>query len=410
MKYLVIVPDGCADRPIPSLGGKTPLDAAEMKSINGLAKVSEVGLVRTIPDGIEPGSDAANLALMGFDPLVYLTGRAPLEAAGMGREMSRSDAAFRVNLVTLAGRHDSDFLSYDDLVVADHSAGDISPEEAEILIGCVDKELGEEGLRFYPGVSYRCLLITDKLPVNCVLTPPHDVLDQRVGPNMPKGDGADWIGNLMRRSYQVLSDHPVNRERMQKGLHPANSIWFWGQGTKPALPSLAGKYGVRGSVISAVNLVKGIGVCAGLSLVDVPGATGTLHTNFAGKAAGAVRAFEEGMDFVFVHVEAPDECSHCGDLEGKILSLEYIDEKIVRPVAAYLAGTGDPYRILVVSDHGTPLETRTHSAEPVPFLLFDSERRLPEQGWKAFSERAGAQGRFLARGCDLADWFFGERC
>ncbi|MCL1791994.1 MAG: phosphoglycerate mutase [Peptococcaceae bacterium] len=440
MRYLVIVPDGCADRPIPSLGGKTPLDVADMKCLSGLARVSEVGLVRTIPDGIEPGSDAANLSIMGYDPSVYLTGRASLEVAGMGMEMAGFESAFRVNLVTLveaepaagsvsgseagsAAGSETDSVSgseadlaagsacgevlYEDLMIKDHSAGDISQEEAEVLIRCIDRELGGADLRFYSGVSYRCLLITDQLSVECVLTPPHDVLNQRVGAFMPQGEGADRVGGLMRRSYQVLKDHPVNVERMKRGLNPANSIWFWGQGTKPALPSFASKYGFDGSVISAVNLVKGIGVCAGLSCADVPGATGTLHTNYRGKAEAAMEAFACGKAFVFLHVEAPDECSHSGDLEGKIKSLEHIDERIVKPVLAYLESTGEPYRILVVSDHGTPLATRTHSAEPVPFLVFDSENRQKAEGWKGFSEKAGAQGRFFARGCDLADWFFG---
>jgi 2,3-bisphosphoglycerate-independent phosphoglycerate mutase len=401
MKYLVIVPDGCSDWPIPSLEGKTPLEAADIRYMNELAKTSEVGMVRTIPEGIEPGSDAANLSLMGFDPDVYLTGRASLEAAGMGMELSPGDVAFRVNLITLEGNG-----QYEDLLIKDHSAGDISSEEAAILINYIDKELGDTNLRFYPGISYRNLLVTDKLPAQCELTPPHDALNQLVGRNMPKGEGAEQIGQLMRRSYELLKDHPLNNDRAKKGLNTANSIWFWGQGTKPNLPLFGDKYGISGSVITAVSLIKGIGFCAGLSFVDVPGATGTLNTNYDGKALGAIGEFEQGKDFVYLHVEAPDECSHNGDLPGKIKALELIDEKIVKPLADYLESTGDPYRILIISDHRTPLATRTHSSEPVPFILFDSEKKLPSESWKTFSETSGEQGLFFARGCDLADYYF----
>ncbi|MDR3296575.1 MAG: cofactor-independent phosphoglycerate mutase [Clostridiales Family XIII bacterium] len=402
MKYLILVPDGCADRPIPALGGRTPLEAAGLENINALAKVSETGTVKTIPDGIAPGSDAANLSVMGFDPAVYLTGRSPLEAVSMGIKMSDTDVAFRTNLVTLDGDGD-----YADLIIRDHSSGDISSEEARILMETVEEKLGGGAIRFYPGVSYRHAMIVENGRDDYVLTPPHDVLTQRAGDHLPRGEGADEIEALMRKSHEILKDHPVNTERVRKGLRPANSIWIWGQGKKPRLSSFYEKYGIRGAVISAVDLIKGIGLCAGLDVRDIPGATGTLRTNFTGKAEGAVAEFKNGKDFVYIHVEAPDECGHQGDLEGKIESMRRIDAEVFKPVHDYLKACGEPYRILVVPDHRTPMEMRTHSAEPVPFVLFDSENPLPEDAGKAFSEQAGQKGTYYDSGHALADRFFG---
>ena len=389
MKYLMLVPDGCGDWPIPALGGKTPLEAADIACINQLAKAGEVGLVKTIPDGVEPGSDAANLSILGYDPAVYLTGRAPLEAAAMGLPMAETDTAFRASLVTLEGGG-----PYEERTMRDHSAGEISDREAEELIGVIDRELGGAGLRFYPGVSYRCLLVTDCLAVDCKVTPPHDILGKRVGGYLP---GDDELCRLMRQSAEIL-----------KGRR-ANSIWLWGQGKKLTLPSLLDKYGVTGSMVAAVNLLKGIGRCAGLSCPKIPGATGTLDTNYEGKAAGAIEQFKSGKEFVFVHVEAPDECSHTGDRAGKLKSLEWIDKRICKPIADYLQSTDEPYRILVLPDHKTPLEIRTHSAEPVPFMLFDSERKPPADDTKVFSEACGAKGRLFGSGGDLADYFFRGR-
>jgi len=398
MKYFILVPDGCGDWPIPSLDGKTPLETANIKYINELAKVSETGLVRTIPDGIEPGSDAANLSLLGYDPAIYLSGRAPLEAAAMSIPMSDTDAAFRASLVTLEGDG-----QYKELTVKDHSAGEIENEDADIFIRYIDEKLGGDGLRFYPGISYRCLLITDKLDVKCKITPPHDILGQTVGGYLPDDD---QIRELMVKSYELLKNHPLNIERVKNGKPPVSSIWLWGQGKKMVLPSLAEKYGVSGCMVAAVNLLKGIGCSAGLTCPDIPGATGTLYTNYEGKAAGAVEAFKSGKDLVFTHVEAPDECSHTGDLDGKLKSLELIDQKIFKPVTEYLESSGEPYRVLVLPDHMTPVEIRTHSSEPVPFILFDSQNKLPADETKAFSEACGKQGRFFNSGSDLADYFF----
>jgi 2,3-bisphosphoglycerate-independent phosphoglycerate mutase len=386
MKYFILVPDGCADWPVPELGFKTPLEAADLANINQLAKVSETGFVKTIPDGVEPGSDAANLSILGYDPAVCLTGRAPLEAAAMGLPMSGSDVAFRASLVTLEGDG-----AFEDMTVKDHSAGEIADAGAEELIGLIGKELGGNGIRFYPGVSYRCLLITDRLDVKCKMVPPHDILGQRVGDYLP--DDAE-VRRLMKESAKIL-----------KGRQ-ANAIWIWGQGKKLTLPPLRDKYGVSGSMVAAVNLLKGIGRCAGMDCPHVPGATGTLHTNYEGKAAAAVEAFQNGAELVFVHVEAPDECSHTGDLKGKIQSLEWIDQRVFKPVAAYLENTGGPYRILVLPDHRTPVEIRTHTAEPVPFILYDSQAPLPAGGTGTFCETCGERGRFFNSGGSLAEYFF----
>jgi 2,3-bisphosphoglycerate-independent phosphoglycerate mutase len=401
MKWFILVPDGCGDWPITELGGKTPMEAAEMPFINALAKESEVGTVKTIPDGMEPGSEVANLSILGFDPAVYLKGRASLEAVGVGIDMSEEETAFRVNLITLDGTG-----PYNGLTIKDHGAGDISDGEAKTLIDFIDREMGNETFRFYPGVSYRNLLITSAWTGNYILTPPHNVLGQPVSAHLPKGETSGIIENTMRRSYDLLKNHPVNKKRMEKGLHPANSLWFWGAGKKPALPSFEIKYGVKGSVISAVSLVKGIGLCAGLTVVNVPGATGTLHTNYKGKAEYGINEFEKGKDFVFIHVEAPDECSHTGDLAGKVESLRRIDAMIFEPVVSYLKKRGEPFRVLVLPDHMTPITIRTHSTEPVPFILYDSEIKRESQNDKAFSEASGKMGVYFKNGYDLTDYFF----
>jgi 2,3-bisphosphoglycerate-independent phosphoglycerate mutase len=403
MKYLVLVPDGCADRPLRELGGKTPLEVADMKRVNALAQVSEIGTVKTIPDGMTPGSDAANLSVMGFDPAVYLTGRSPLEAVSMGIDMSDTDVAFRTNLVTLEGEGD-----YEDLIIKDHSSGDISSEEGRALIGLVEERLGGGAVHFYPGISYRHAMIANHGNTRCSLTPPHDVLTRRVGDHLPRGEGAEEIARLMRESYAFLKEHPINIARVKAGRNPANSIWIWGQGKKPKLPSFYEKYGIRGSIVAGVDLIKGIGLCAGLDARDVPGATGTLLTNFDGKAACAIEEFRSGKDFVYIHVEAPDECGHQGDLAGKIEAMRLTDEKIFGPLLDYLRGCGESYRVLLVPDHRTPIEIRTHSLEPVPYLFFDSEKALPPDARKAFSETAGERGPHFDSGPALANRFFGK--
>ncbi|WP_027399810.1 cofactor-independent phosphoglycerate mutase [Anaerovorax odorimutans] len=405
MKYLVLVPDGAGDEKIASLGDKTPLEVAKIDNINKLAQKGEVGMVKTIPFGIAPGSDAANLSVMGYDPSVYLTGRSPLEAASMGIKMADTDVAFRTNLVTLEGEGD-----YEDLIILDHSSGDITSEEAKVLIEAVDEKFGTDTIHFYPGVSYRHAMIVNNGSTSYELTPPHDVLTKRVGDHLPKGEGSEFIKNIMKESYEFLSNHPINKDRVKRGLNPANSLWIWGQGKKPSLSSFYNKYKINGSTISAVDLIKGIGICAGLDSIDVVGATGTLHTNFDGKAQAAINEYKAGKDFVYLHLEAPDECSHQGDLEGKIKSLELIDEKVLKPVVAYLDSTLEDYKVLIVPDHRTPLEIRTHSSTPVPFVIFDSKNANtnvdPE---KSFCEKAGEKGKYFDNGYELADYFFQKK-
>jgi 2,3-bisphosphoglycerate-independent phosphoglycerate mutase len=319
----------------------------------------------------------------------------------MGIEMSDNDVAFRVNLITLEGSG-----PYEDLRIKDHSSGDIPSEEARTLLEVIENELSCEDIHFYPGISYRHALIAANGHTEYELTPPHDVLTKRAGDYLPRGKDAKRIEILMRKSYELLKGHPINLDRINKGLNPANSIWIWGQGKKPRLPSLQSVYGVKGVIVAAVDLIKGIGLCAGLSAVTVPGATGTLLTNYNGKADCTINAFREGYDFVYIHVEAPDECAHQGDLEGKIESLIRIDREIVKPVLDYLSASGETYRILIVPDHRTPMELRTHTSEPVPFVLFDSEIKRSEDTEKAFSESSGEKGIYYDSGCALAKRFF----
>ncbi len=417
MKYLILVTDGAADEPIEALGGKTPLETANMEQINGLARRGEVGLVHTIPEGMQPGSDVANLSVMGYDPFTYHTGRSPLEAASIGIDLSDTDVAFRCNIVTLSKTSGRDgeapafgdgSEAYEDLFIIDHSSGDISTEEADQLIKAIDEAFGSELIEFYTGVSYRHAMIVHNGTTEMDLTPPHDVLTRRVGDHLPKGENSDFIKEMMEKSYRLLSAHPVNKARIAKGLNPANSIWIWGQGRKPSLSSFYDKYKVKGAAISAVDLIKGIGICAGLESIDVPGATGTIHTNYDGKAQATVDQFKKGLDFVFLHLEGPDECSHQGDLPGKIECLEQIDRRIVGPVTEYLRGTGEDFRILVLPDHPTPIAIRTHAAKPVPFVFYDSGRETAEDEGKAFSEASGAKGRFFGNGYELTDYFFGK--
>lgn len=401
MKYLILVPDGAGDENIEALGNKTPLEVADIQTINNLAHRGTVGMVRTIPPGVAPGSDAANLSVMGYDPAVYLTGRSPLEAASIGIDMSDTDVAFRTNIITLTGEGD-----YEDLIITDHSSGDISTEEADQLIQAVNEAFSDEKIKFYTGVSYRHCMIVHNGSTEYDLTPPHDVLTQRVGDHLPKGEGSEFITEMMKKSYDILKDHPVNKARIAKGLNPANTLWIWGQGRKPSLSSFYDKYGIKGTAISAVDLIKGIAICAGLNSVDVEGATGTLHTNFDGKAQAAIREFRDGKDFVYMHLEGPDECSHQGDRDGKIECMQSIDSKVLKPILDALDEDGEDYRVLIVPDHRTPLAIRTHSATPVPFVIYDSRNEQPYDEAKTFCEKAGEKGMYFDSGFELADYFF----
>lgn len=403
MKYFVLVTDGAADEKIKELDGRTPLEAAHMPCADSLARKGETGFVRTVPAGISPGSDAANLSVMGYDPSVYLTGRSPLEAVSIGIEMLPGDVAFRTNIITLKGEGD-----YEDLIVEDHSSGDISTEEADQLIRAVNEAFADENMRFYTGVSYRHCLIVHNGTTAMKCTPPHDILGRRVGDYLPEGEGSGILTEMMKKSYEILRNHPVNIARREKGLNTADTIWIWGQGTKPSLPDFMGKYGLDGAAISAVDLIKGIAIAAGMESIDVEGATGTLHTNYEGKKDAAIDAFERGRDFVYMHLEGPDECSHQGDMEGKIKSLEDIDEKILQPVVEYLREKEEPFSVMILPDHPTPLSIRTHTSDPVPYVIYRSDEEKPDDIEKKYSEAsAGKTGNGVFEdGHKLADWFF----
>ena len=408
MKYLIVVPDGSADNPVESLGGKTPLEAADLPCINGLAAKGEIGSVRTVPEGISPGSDSANLSVMGYDPRKYLTGRSPLEAASIGLKMSDTDISFRANLITI----DPDGADrYEDFIVRDHAAGDITTEEAAELVEVLNERFAEDGLYIHLGTGYRQCMIVDKKHPNghtdykCV--PPHDILDRRAGDYLPEGKGAEHFVDMMKESYDILKDHPVNKDRIARGLNPDNSLWIWGQGTRPELPDFNEKYGVNGAVISAVDLIKGIAMFAGLEVLKVDGINGTKHTNFSGKAQAAIEAYEKGKNFIYMHIEGTDECSHQGDLAGKIKCAEDIDSKVVRPIYEYLEKSGEDFRILVVPDHRTPLSIRTHRPDPVPFMIYDSRHETDADYTKQFNERSAlASGNHIEEGYTLADHFF----
>lgn len=371
MKYLIIVYDGMADRKIDALGGKTPMQVAKKPVMDALARRALVGTVSNVPEGMVPESDTANLAILSYDPRVFSKGRSPLEAMSMGLTMSPEDTAYRTNVVTLS---EEDGIAYTDRTILDHSADEISTAEADELIRAVNEVLGDEDTRFHTGISYRhCLLLRggdDSVP----FTRPHDILGKRIGDELPSDPRFLPFLRMMERSYDVLQKHPINERRRAEGKRPANSIWFWSPGKKPALPSFSEKWGKRASVISAVDLIKGIGICAGMRSIDVDGATGNVHTNYTGKANAAIKAFSEGDDLVYVHVEGPDECGHRAELENKILSIEKIDGLILGPVTDYLKSTGEPFRVMTLPDHPTPIEIRTHSMEPVPFMIYDSER------------------------------------
>lgn len=370
MKYFVILGDGMADYPVPEYENKTILEVAEKPTIDYMAKNGELGMVKTVQDGMKPGSDVANLSVMGYDTKKYYTGRSPLEAASIGVKMKDTDVTFRCNIVTL-----SDEENYEDKTMIDYSSGEISTEEAEELMDAIAKELDTDILKFYSGVSYRHLLVWDKGSTNVTLTPPHDISDKKITEYLPKGDGAEIILELMKKSENILKNHPVNQKRVAEGKNPATSIWIWGEGRKPILDSFEEKFGVKGSVISAVDLIKGIAICAEMDSIDVPGTTGTYHTNFDGKAKAAVKAvMEDGSDLVYIHMEAPDECGHQGDWKNKKLSVELIDEKVVKFIKETMENSGEDYKMLILPDHPTPIVLKTHVSDPVPYIIYDSTK------------------------------------
>ena len=398
MKYVVVLGDGMADQPIEELGGKTPLEYAKTPMMDELAKVSEIGMVHTVPDGMSPGSDTANLSVLGYDPKIYYSGRSPLEALSIGVLMKSTDVAIRCNLVTLSEEEDS----YEKRRIIDHSSGEISTEDAAVLLDAVKEGLQREGYTFYVGTSYRHLLIVDQGTV-MPLTQPHDILGQVIGDKLPKDP---VLREMMEKSYDILVNHPINVERKKQGKNPANSCWFWGAGTRPSLMSFAEKNHKEGAMISAVDLLKGIAVGTGMKVIAVEGANGGLDTNYEGKAEAAVKALtEDGCDFVYVHVEAPDEMGHQGSVERKVQAIENLDQRVIRPLVQGLNDADCDFRMLVLPDHPTPICIRTHTGDSVPYMLYDSTS--PQSHSWAYNEREGAaSGIYVPEGHHLIDKLF----
>ena len=399
MKYLILIPDGMADTPIAELGNLTPMAKADKPNMDMLAARSLVGTVSNVPEGMVPESDTANMAILSFDPKVYSKGRSPLEAVSMGIDMQPDEIAYRCNVVTLT----EDQELYEDRIILDHSADEISTEEADKLIKTLEEKLGTDMRKFYTGVSYRHCLIWKNSDDKYNFMRPHDILGQRIGDHLPKiENGGEEFLKLMKESYEILKDHPVNLARKARGLKPANSAWLWSPGKKPALPSFKAKWGLDAAVISAVDLIKGIGLCAEMESIDVEGATGNVHTNYTGKADAAIEAFKRGKDLVYVHVEGPDECGHRAEIENKVKSIELIDKKILAPVYNYLKECGDDFKIMVLPDHPTPICKRTHTMDPVPFFIYSSIE--DKNGVNTFNEdTAKATDYYVSNGFTLMD-------
>lgn len=399
MKYILVLGDGMADEPMACLEDRTPLAAAHTPMMDELAGMSEIGLAHTIPEGMKPGSDTANLSVLGYDPRKYYTGRSPLEALSIGVPMEDTDVALRCNIVTLSEEE-----PYEEKKILDHSADEISTEEAAVLLEAVRAELEKEPYFFYTGTSYRHCLIWKQGQV-VELTPPHDVLGRVVGAYLPQ-DAV--LREMQKRSFEILADHPVNRARKEKGLHPANSLWFWGAGTRPALSSFEETYGKKAVMISAVDLLKGIAVGASMKNIIVEGANGGLHTNYEGKAQAAVDALtKDGFDLAYIHVEAPDEMGHQGSAEKKIKAIEYLDQRVIRYVKERMDASGEAYRMLVMPDHPTPICVRTHTADPVPYLLYDSTEPRKET-WNYNEKEAKASGNEISEGHKMMEYFLSK--
>ncbi len=400
-KYVILIGDGMADWPIPSLDGRTPLEAARKPNMDFMASEGALGMVQVVPKEMYPGSDVSNLSILGYDPQEVYTGRSPLEAASMGVDLGSDDVAVRCNVVALKN-------SGADSEMEDFSAGHISTGEAAELLESMQRQVDGRGVRFYPGVSYRHLMVWPGGNDGVVTTPPHDIHGRRITEYLPKGEGAELLLELMAISREIFADHPVNRKRVQAGKLPGNSIWLWGQGKAPRMVPFREKYALSGSVVAAVDLIKGIGVYAGFRQVDVPGATGYTDTNFRGKGEHALRELEE-QDFVLIHVEAPDEAGHNGDAPTKVHTIERIDEEIVGPLLERARQGGD-LGILVLPDHPTPVEIRTHSQEPVPFVFYPVPEGLSSYSGKRYTEADGrSTGQFVEKGTSLIGYLLGAR-
>lgn len=396
MKYLVILGDGMADLPIESLGNKTPLEYASTPKMDELAAKGEIGMVHTIPDGMKPGSDTANLSVLGFDPRKFYSGRSPLEALSIGVPMKDTDIALRCNIVTLSEEEDN----YEDRTIVDHSASEISTEECAVLLDAVKKELETDEFYFYLGTSYRHCLIWENGKV-LDLVQPHDVLGQKIGDKLPENEA---LHSMMKRSYDILVNHPINVERKKRGLNPANSCWFWGAGTKPALYPFEERTHKKGAMISAVDLLKGIAVGTSMKVITVDGANGGLDTNYEGKAQAAIDVLtKDGYDFVYVHLEGPDEMGHQGSVEKKVTAIERLDARIIKPIVEGLEAAGEEFRLVILPDHPTPISIRTHSADNVPYLLYDSTKE-EQHDWHYNEREARETDNFIAEGHKLIEY------
>lgn len=397
-KYIIVLGDGMADEPIESLGGKTPLEYADTPAMDELSKKAEIGMVHTIPEGMKPGSDTANLSVLGYDPKRYYSGRSPLEALSIGVPMKDTDIALRCNIVTIS----EDDVPFEEKTIIDHSSGEISTEDCAVLLDAVKKELENETYKFYVGTSYRHCLIWENGEV-IELTQPHDVLTQVIGSHLPKDK---TLREMMKKSYDILVNHPINIERKKKGLNPANCCWFWGAGTKPALSSFEEKTGKKGMMISAVDLLKGIAVGAGMGVAQVEGANGGLNTNYEGKTQAALKALlQDDYDFAYIHLEAPDEMGHQGSAERKVQAIEYLDARVVAPLAKALDEKGVSYRMLILPDHPTPVRVRTHTSDSVPYMLYDSENQL-DKTWHYNEKEGNASGNYISVGHTLINHLF----
>ena len=405
MKYAVVLCDGMADYPVAELGGKTPMEAAKKPVMDMLAKNGVVGLVKTVPDGMIPGSDVANLSAIGYDPLLCYSGRSPLEAVSMGICLEPEDVTVRCNLVTLSEEE-----PFEQKMMLDYCADDISTQESAVLIAALQEELGDETFTFYPGVSYRNCLVWKRGKLDLGnLTAPHDFPGACIGAYLPKAPAAGPLLRLMRRGNEILSRHPLNQERIRRGRRPGNGIWLWGQGYKPRLESFESRFGLRGSVISAVDLIKGIGVCANMNVCQVKGATGYLDTNFEGKAAAALEQLAAGQDFVYIHLEAPDECGHRQEVQNKVRALELIDSHVLKPLVEGLSQYDD-FRMMVLPDHPTPLSLRSHTADPVPFCIYQKSGLPAPSGVSCFDEYSAKEaGLLVPKGHRLMEYFLGLR-
>ncbi len=400
MKYIVVLGDGMADEPLEQLGGKTPLEYAETPMMDRLAAKSEIGMAQTIPKGMKPGSDTANLAVLGYNPRQYYTGRSPLEALSIGVDMKDTDIAIRTNLVTLS---EEEGIPYGERAILDHSSGEISTKDAAVLLDAVKGVFEDAVYQFYVGTSYRHLLIWNKGEV-VELAAPHDHLGEKIGSYLPEDKK---LAEMMEKSFAILNSHPINIERAKQGLNKANSLWFWGAGTRPALSSYQEKTGLKGAMISAVDLLKGIAVGAGMKVIEVEGANGGLHTNYEGKAQAAVDALlKDNCDFVYIHLEAPDEMGHQGSIERKITAIEYLDKRVVRPIVEAMEASGEEFRMLIMPDHPTPIRCRTHTSDPVPYLLYDSTKTVESKG--LYCEKDAAKTGFLVKeGYHITEKLFG---